>query len=72
MTQPGMPPVAGVPGMPPAGYQGKAETIFSVNFKFASIKFNMFYAFVLNQMFKIMCWVITYVELFLKEVNVLF
>lgn len=47
--------MAGVPGMPPAGYQGKAETIFSVNFKFASIKFNMFYAFVLNQMFKIMC-----------------
>lgn len=55
MTQPGMPPVAGAPGMPPAGYQGKAETIFSVNFKFVSVKFNMFYAFVLDQMFKIMC-----------------
>lgn len=32
MAQPGMPPVAGAPGMPPGGYQGKDALLYAMRY----------------------------------------
>lgn len=38
MVQPGMPPMAGAPGMPPAGYQGKGLVLYGELWKPALIE----------------------------------